>query len=280
MKGNDHNGRLVSERQARDIFREDFLGPGELEAALGIPARLYKAPPIPFDSVSLLWAKNRGFFLVLRVNIGRDGRPLTLQKLNHDAQDIFDARRAGRFLYRDGMQYDEDPFFSAEYPALGWALTMKELLPGTLGKNYLGQSEEIADYLVNSPLRTRLPDLGAAIADFLVMHREEIRTFLRYSEVGSSALLRSVLMTRRVRPSAVEALYDMAFYFLVSGKRMLADSYAWTSSLSLSRNFVKVGKFDEAGIDINALRSVSYAAQNLGALVSLAAQRKQPISKR
>lgn len=157
-------GRATIE-EARDILGDDFFGPEAL-VKIGVTVAKSEIPGIQFTAAELERAKELDQFLILRRANFNDGEPLTMQRLERYMQMTVDAKRKGKILYNDWFKGED--FFKNATPRPGWALVSKQVMPGTQSKNYLQQTERIAEYLKTQVFRGgAIPaDYQAAITDF------------------------------------------------------------------------------------------------------------------
>jgi hypothetical protein len=204
-------GRSTDLVRARAILGDDFLGPEELERALGAAGALDvgRLPAVPFAEDRLAAGTKRGELLILRAACAR-GEPLTLLRLIERFPDAFDAR----FLKSMGYQLKSEwgielePLAATETCRPGWSLVRKSLLAETCNLSF-GEQEE--------------------------------RLVASASEAGD-------LLARR--RSAVEIVFDLIAFQRARGRRLLADSWDWSGSRTIDGGYLNVGHFDEHGMQI------------------------------
>src|SRR3989344_999639 len=145
-RAEEESGR-ISFAEAEAILGRDFLGPEMAREVWGFQG---EAPPIPFTQKDLERAKELGQFLVLRIDRTPDGEPLTMLKIHEYLTPKYQAKNQGKVLYNTTEQWKLDSdFFTTETPKLQWALVSKEILTDSTSKNYLQQTELLAQYLRN-----------------------------------------------------------------------------------------------------------------------------------
>ena len=98
--------------------------------------------------------------------------------MNELKEEEFKKAGGGKILYKTDWYKDEE-FFTKETPELSWALTSKEVIPDSTGKNYLKQTEVIIDHLKNKVFKgMEMPDeYKEAILEF-EEKKEEIQKLI------------------------------------------------------------------------------------------------------
>ena len=241
----------ISYQEARDILGSDCLGPEAVEKLLG--QRPEYIPPIPFSREDLERAKEVGQFLILRVDKAPDGTPLTLQAMHQLWSAKFEAAGKGKILYeiKDQWKLDSD-FFTQETPHVSWALVSKELVPNSTSKNYIVQTEVLIDYLTTKVFEGQQapPEYQVAIAEFEAK-KPNITQLMASNWQEAARMLEALQITRLTRQTPTEARYDSLVYLENNDKRLLENSYTWTSRRSSDGNLVDFGNADAEGADVN-----------------------------
>lgn len=247
--------------RVKEIMGEDFLGRSEVEKALGTKINPETIPEVPFSEEELERAKELGQFLILRVDKTSDGDPLTIEKINNCLRGK--VSDGGKVLFYDDKTgnieksawYKNERFVVEETPTLNWVLTSKDIVPNSNGKNYLEQTEEIANYLKNEVFKGRdLPfEYEEAIQEF-EEKKEEINKILKSDWKLAAESLANLLINKLARPSAVEVFYDLIVYFQNRGERLLNDvpRYTWTTSLKSNNELIKAGYFTSSGVSFSS----------------------------
>jgi hypothetical protein len=239
----------VSPERAVEIMGKDFLGPEAVKKAFGIELKPEDIPAIPFSEADLEKAKNLGQFLVLRADKAPDGLPLTMLKMHELLQERFTRENKGKVLYDiAGWKKDED-FFKTATPEASWALTAKEFIPDSTGKNYLAQTELITDYLRNRAFDKSMPREYQEAIDELDSKKDKLRQLLATNDRNKyEPELSKLKINRLCRQSPAEAQYDILMYFLTNDERLLENVYTWTHASDSDRYRVNVGYFYRGGL--------------------------------
>jgi len=233
--------------KAKEILGSDCLGPEEVKKAFGIEIGSAKIPEIPFSLVELEKAKELGQFLVLRTNIGPDGKPLTMQAINNLLHEKYEKDDA-KVLY-DTDWYKEETFFTDETPELSWALTSKKEIPNSTDKNYLEQTDAIVDYL-NQIFPKGLPEEYKKAVKEYQGQKAEIKSLINDDWKKAAQKLESLEITKLTRQAPVEALYDLLIYHKNNDERLLENMYTWTKRRGSDGGLVDVGSFDSDGVSV------------------------------
>ncbi|TAK96252.1 hypothetical protein EPO05_02265 [Patescibacteria group bacterium] len=242
----------ISPEQAEMILGQDYLGPKAIQETFGfVPENI---PPIPFAKARIERAKELGQFLVLRVNQTPDGELLNMKTI---AALVPRQDASGQTLFAN-LYLRQDEAYYAEAPTLGWALATKELVPGSISKNYLEQTEALIDYLktkifVNQPLPEKYQK---AIEEF-ESQKSTIRELAvsfdlsRKQQTKATEMLESLAIVQLVRHSPIEALYDILVYYKHNNVRLLEHVASLTRRRAPRGEMVGVGRFDaEYGMNV------------------------------
>jgi len=241
--------------RAREIMGDsEVMGINEVKSAFGIEVPESEVPPIPFSETELERAKELNQFLVLRVDKAKDGNPLTMQKINESLSQDFKDESKGKILY-DVDWYAEEPFYTGgedtEQTALKseWALTTKDFISNSASKNYLQQTEEIAEYLKTEVYKgVEMPDEYKEAIDELNSKKDQLQKLLKEGDRNKyEPVISKLKLNKLTRQSPAEALYDILIYFQNNDERLLEDKYAWTHTATSDGDRVYVGGFDSDG---------------------------------
>ncbi|PIT92901.1 MAG: hypothetical protein COU06_02870 [Candidatus Harrisonbacteria bacterium CG10_big_fil_rev_8_21_14_0_10_38_8] len=231
------------------LGRENVFGPDEVMDTFGV--RVDKVPSIPFSATELERAKKLNQILVLRVDKTNDGRPMSIQAMNEILTTKWSEENMGDLLdTAEGWKETTlgPKKFTTEAPRHSWALTTKEVLPGSTDKNYLEQTELLIKALTQEAFKDlELPkEYKDAISEFNEQKEELTKLMGTDWKVAASRLV-SLKITKLTRQSAPEALYDLAIYYNTTKVRLLANKYTWTLSLDPDGDLVDLGNFDAQG---------------------------------
>ena len=247
-----------SEREAAEVMGEGkFFGSASLDTMIpGWSAALEKLriaiPPLPPRAEMERHAK-RGDVLRLRVSKAPDGSDLTMKRVNELLQDDFKKKKDGKVLYDATEEWKlKSTFFTKDTPEVAWAFTTDTVLPDSTNKNYLDQTQFLADFLRTQLFKgEKLPkEYEEAIREF-ESQKAEI-TKLMGSDWKEAAKKLSALRLNQLRAAPVEALFD--FVQTLRGtadkRRTLVDKYTWTNKLSSGGHLVGFGFCDSDGAGV------------------------------
>ncbi|MCB9808704.1 hypothetical protein H6770_05650 [Candidatus Peribacteria bacterium] len=256
----------VSIEEAKAILGDDhFFG---LESLDGIALAPADIPPIPFSAADLERAKELGSSLRLRSDKAPDNANLTMQKMHEMLQPEFDQAGNGQILY-DTDWYENEAFFTNAVPEVSWALTSNEVIPDSEDKDYLEQTELIAQYLQGTVYAgSQLPQEYAEAIEELNTQKDEIRSLIEADEWQQAAeRLEALKLNKLTRRTPTEVLYDMLVTFKKNGQRHLEDCYDWTGTRDSDGYLVIVGGFGSEGVHV-AYDDPDYSSDYLGVVLS------------
>jgi len=246
---------------AKEVMGEEFFGFQEVKKAFGIEINPEGIPEIPFSREELEKAKELNQFLVLRVNMASDGKPLTLRKINEilkgkvsDGSKLLYADDGTGKIKSDSWYKDED-FPKTDKPKLAWALVSKEVIPNSTNKNYLNQTEELVEYLRNQVFKgEEVPEeYQEGIEEFKKV-KAEIEKLMSSDWEKAAEILSGLKLNQLTRQNPAEVLYDIAIYFQNRGERILEKIYTWTARRASVGGLVRVGDFDSDGVIVRSYR--------------------------
>ncbi|MBI2645103.1 hypothetical protein HYW94_02940 [Candidatus Uhrbacteria bacterium] len=241
--------------EAKEIMKEkDFIGPDALKTIFGIEVK--DVPPIPFSAVELTEAKERGEFLILRMDALPGGKPLTMQNL--------DLYFAGDFKALHNPTDDwkvKSEFFTKETPRVSWALVSKELIQNSTIKNYYDQTIAIRDHLKNEVFKGGMSrEYEDAIQEFeawvnatfpgktSIQIKAELQDNNKWQQYAER--LANLKINQMCRQSGVDVLFDLAAYYKHNGVHLLPSTWTWTKSRDSDGRLVLVGVFDAVGAHV------------------------------
>jgi hypothetical protein len=224
---------------------KEVMGPDQIKKAFGIEIAESEIPDIPFSEAELERAKELGQFLVLRVNKAQDGQALNMLKMHEILTEDFSKKGAGKVLFDTADWKEKEPFYTNETPSIGWALTSKEVIPDSTSKNYLEQTEEIAQYLEAEVFNsTEMSTEYKEAIEELKDKKEELNKLI---ETGDEPELSKLKLNKLTRQSPVEALYDILIYFQNNNERLLEKKCTWTHTVDSDGLRVVLGFFVSGG---------------------------------
>lgn len=249
------------------LGRKNVFGPQEVEKTFGV--RLAEVPDVPFSIEELERAEKLGQMLVLRVDKTPDGKPMSMEAMNEILVKKWKKEGKGEiFNLADGWKnWIGEEFFTKEHPRLGWALVSKDVLPESLSKNYLEQTEVIIKTLKEKAFKDlELPEeYTEAIAEF-ESKKKRLAELMDSDWEEAAKQLSSLKITQLTRQNIPEAVYDVAMYHDKNNERLLTDKYAWLSSLYPDGNLVYLGYFGAGGVSARG----AWAAAGGGPTIAMA----------
>lgn len=267
--------------EAKEIMKERFFGRREIEKALEIKIDPERIPEIPFSREELERAFELNQFLILRVDKTADEKKITIENINKLLKGRLED--GGKILYEsdknghidDSTWFLEEEFATGETPRLAWALTGREVIPDSNGKNYLKQTEGILKYLKNEVFSNVAisEEVNDLILEFENKKVELERQMKACGLVGgleeASQFFKDLKITKKMRPSPVEIVYDYCVYAQNKGERILSGDFkeTWTSGVTSESRFVKVKNTGKDGLDLSSL-SPEGSNEKIGAILS------------
>lgn len=259
----------VTIERASEIFGSQFFGSEAAEEVFGI--KVENLPPLTptFTEERLGQAKNRGELLILNVGEFCEGEPTTMQEMEKRLQPQFDKEKKGKILF-DTRGYEGEAFFTQDAPKYRWMLVSKEVLPNSLGKNYLEQTELLASYACDTlfgggtlPLEYKeaieeFKDQRVAIAKIMDINDEK-----SYNWKEAARRLAGLKLNQLLRQTPSEVMYADLLYFQNTGNRLLPSLATWTIGCESYGRLVYVDYFGSAGLVV-CVRGPGYSRSDLG----------------
>ena len=268
----DSSPEYISLEEAETILgKENFFGPQEIRNVFGTEFK--EVPPIPFSKEELERARELGQQLILQVDkmegSGNKMVPITQRSL-HSKYLRTEKQIEGEYEFL----FDDDGGVMRKFtvpvkPRLGWRLTTFTIPPETTGKDYVGQTSALAEYLKDKVfLGEEVPDqYKNAIEQFerqestLIKAVESDHEFADKGDYGlmkknkfkSPRLLTELQFNQLTREYIVEVMYRAILNDRLFGKRVCKEGA--TCTLDLDTRFgelTKVGRYKEGGTGINS----------------------------
>jgi len=250
--------RVAIETAEKLVGTENFLGPKEALEYAGYDFK-GKIPEIPFSEEVLKDAEKNGKMLVLYPELSIE-----------DMLDKIQSKmpKGEKFIYEDSLKWLKgDPLFEERMES-HWALVSKEVTEGTTNKNYLEQTEVIADLLVKQYQGKAMPkEYTDAIAEFDKLKKdtpsltEMVKSSTDAEWKKAAELLANLNLNQLTRETPAETLYRISSYYLKNKERLLSSTYSWSSRRDASGRLVLVGGFVSGGAVVSRGRpggSVDY----------------------
>ena len=264
----------VSLEQAQEIMDQGdyrgFMGPEQVKLAFGIEAQ--DIPEIPFSRREIKRAKELGQMLILRVDRAPGGQPLTMKKISELLLNNPIKRFKGQVVKHVFTEewYENEDFFLKETPQPGWVLVSREVITDTTECNYLIQTEKLIKYLTDDVFQnTDIPEIyRQAIKEFnQVRKQEKLDELIDQDWRKAAQILENLQITRLLRQSPAEVLYDLMIYFQNNEERLLPKTYCQTRRRCFNGLFVRAGLFELSGVLIG--REEPYqSSKNFGVCLS------------
>lgn len=253
--------REIMDRDLTDEEKEkgitNFIGPDHVKSALLDKVEISEVPKIPFSREELERARELKQYLRFQAIENKDGKPITMLEIHDMLNETLVSEGKGEILdSRDDEWKIKSDFYTKEAPKYGWVLTSKECIPGSLGKNYLEQTQILADYLKNEVFKdeTMPAEYAEAIAEFDA-GKADIAKIVESSDEEewkeAARLLEALKLNQLTRQSPVESLYGDVIYFQATGERLMMGQYDWTKRRSSDAYMVRVGAFGADGARVS-----------------------------
>lgn len=231
------------------LGKENVFGPKEIEKIFGV--RLAEVPGIPFSVEELERAEKLGQMLLLRVDKTAEGKPMSLEAMTEVMAKRWKDEGKGDLLSTaDGWKsWIGEDRFTTESPRTGWALVSKDVLPESLSKNYIEQTEVIIATLKSDVFKDMdIPEeYTKAIAEF-ESKKAKLIELVNEDWRKAAKELAELKISQMTRQTIPETIYDLAVYYDANNKRLLSDTRTWSTSLNPDGYLVSLGIFGAEGV--------------------------------
>ena len=231
------------------LGKENVFGPKEIEKIFGV--RLAEVPGIPFSVEELERAEKLGQMLLLRVDKTAEGKPMSLEAMTEVMAKRWKDEGKGDLLSTaDGWKsWIGEDRFTTESPRTGWALVSKDVLPESLSKNYIEQTEVIIATLKSDVFKDMdIPEeYTKAIAEF-ESRKAKLTELVGEDWKKAAKELTELKISQMTRQTFPETIYDLAVYYDVNNERLLSEKRTWSASLDPGGGLVSLGEFDADGV--------------------------------
>ena len=239
-------------KEAREIMGQDYYGPDEIFNTHGIKIKLNEIPHIPFTKTDLIRAKELNQQLVLFIDKASDGQPLTMKQINDDLQLRYTKENEGKLLF-DVDWYKDEPFYITQTPRVGWKLMTKEVLPNSLNKNFLEQTQELVNYLQNEVYKNQsIPQECQEAIDEFNQKKKSIEGIISSNWEEAAKQLSSLKINKDNRRTPIETLYTLPLVYDKTKLRQLEKVQDWTPRLASVGLLVSLGPFDSSGLRVSS----------------------------
>lgn len=262
-------GRLINADQAREILGPDlFFGAEVLKATHGIKLskKILDRIPLNLTEQDALECKRLNHRVSLHSDKLADGQPLTMLSLNDDVKEIHTNN-----LLHNTDQYRQESFATST-GILEYRETSSDVVPGTLGQDYLQSTDTFITYLKTERYKGRpLPteyedaikeyeekrsDLAQMNKDWNKPHASGQKNWYVAAEIFAN-----LQITQLTRPTPNSIVQDIAM------KPMLQSTYTWTLARYSDGFLVRVGSADPDGARVDGFLS-NYQFGSFGASFS------------
>jgi len=231
------------------LGKENVFGPKEIEKIFGV--RLAEVPGIPFSVEELERAEKLGQMLLLRVDKTAEGKPMSLEAMTEVMAKRWKDEGKGDLLRTaDGWKrwFGEDRF-TTESPRTGWALVSKDVLPESLSKNYIEQTEVIIATLKSDVFKDMdIPEEYTKAIEEFESKKAKVIELVNEDWKKAAKELAELKISQMTRQTFPETIYDLAVYYDANNKRLLSDTRTWSTSLYPGGGLVSLGWFGAEGV--------------------------------
>ena len=276
--------------EARELFRQDFLGPEEIEATFGFTIDRKDIPEIPFSRKELQEANDRSEMLVLNWDRTPEGEPLTtgtmvlLALVRLPNGNVIEKNQDGTpkrcLLYEDQFGHDgsikSDAWFSGDKnilsvtPERGWQLVSPDIIPDSTGKNYLDQTQLLSDSMRKTFPNGVFPQ-GSKERKAEEEWEQERPKIQRLLDAGQWQDASVALSRLEISKLFREPVGNTIFRYLVAyrnGKQLFMDrKYSWSDTVDSVGGLARFGTAGASGARVCGLRP-GYPLGDLGVVSS------------
>ncbi len=261
-------GRLISAEQAQEILGPDlFFGADALKQTRGItiPKEILDQIPLNLTEQDALECKRLNHRVSLHSDKLADG-PLTMLSLNDDV-----ANRNSRKLLDNTSWYSQESFATSA-GTLEYRETSSNVVPGTLGQDYLPSADTLIAYVKTERFKDRpLPaEYEDAIKEYEQKRPELAMLIKNWDKTHASGqknwyvaaeIFAKLQITQLTRPTPNSITQDIAM------KPMLQSTRTWTSARDSDGGLVYVGDAGSYGASVYS-RAPGYRDVGLGSSLS------------
>lgn len=242
-------------REARDMFKERFYGPEEIESVFRFRP---DAPPIPFSKEDMLRHERLGHILIYNPDATPDGRPFRIEDMASRAlsggRNVLERDAAGNpkkyLLYKE--QFNENgeiltnAWFSGDQtvrdgvPQKGWQFVSPDVLPGTESKDFVAQTDVLIANAKQDFFGGSIPRAFQAAVD-----EWESKKIVFKADVNTLAALP---IMRFVRERVQNTIFRFLLVHGTKRELLFKDGiYSWSYAPSSDGRLVNFGHADAEG---------------------------------
>ncbi len=248
----------ASFREARDIFKERFYGPEEIEQVFGFRP---EAPPIPYTQADMIRHEQLGHILIYNPDILPDGTAFDIQNMASralsDGRNVLERDASGSptkyLLYKnqfdengeilDGAWFSGDQEVKTGTPQSGWQFVSPKALPGTESKNFVAQTDILIANARQNFFGGVEPDAFRKAVDEWHSKKDTFK--------DDANKLASLPIMSFVRERVQNTIFRFLLVHGTGRGTLFADgNYVWSYALSSDGNLVFFGLADGYGADV------------------------------
>lgn len=263
-------------KEAKTLFGSSFFGPDEARSIFGL--EVVNIPAINATREELKQAKALGQILILQLPITIEQIIKTLKGKTKNGKKLLYGLDKSTGELQGNNLYNHRGIFKENISEPCWQLVSPDVIPGSLDKDYWGQTEALADYLwYNFSVGGKLPPEYQDAIDEMEQLRndrfgtkssEEIHEIISDDHRYYAGRIARLKINQLYRQTANQVLYTMAGYERKTGQRILYNYCTSTNTIWESYGeLVYVGFFDDNGSSIDSGRP-DYLRPGLGVCFS------------
>lgn len=257
----------VSPEMAKRIMGKDFLGAEAVNKAWECVLKDEDLPKIPFSRQELWEAKERGEFLIFRIDYRTV--PLTMKVMNEFQEEYFKEQFVKFLLDKDKLEGQD--FYDKQVPRYGWALVGKGVIENTKDENAIEQLEIVIDYLKNEVYKDRPlpPEYQEAVEEYEKKKNEPDIKRYGWGRLKVTDFM-ELKINQLTKQTPVEFFYDILTYYLANrGERIMerGPSAFLNGAFNGSGQLIFAGNFTTNGLNVGE-RNLSVSHNYLGLTLS------------
>lgn len=200
-----------------------------------------QVPPIPFSEEELIRARTLGQFLILC-------GPVSMSQINA----ILGGELNKKKLLYDNSLYKDKFFYTSELREWHWRLTTHKVIPGSMGLNYLEQTQVLAQYLQEQVYAEQeMPEIYTrAIEELKDCETALAKLIVSNDQQKATEQLADMMINRYCRETPGQVLWSTTMFNLIDSEYMLPGMYTWTSQRFSDNELVYVGYVGWTGVGV------------------------------
>lgn len=219
-----------------------WFGPSEIKDTFGVKAEPLPVPAL-FSEKVLDRAWRMGCCIVQQIAAAANGAPLTLNHLYKSLEN--GDYLNGKFLYSVDW-YAAEPFFTTQTPRSGIFIKGRDIVAGSTGKTFVGESLVAADF-AEKLFGDELPDEYGTAIEELRSGADALENLGSRNWKEGARQCMELTFSQLFRESPVEVLYRTLLAQRVNRERLFESRYTRTNVRSSDGDVVGVGDTLESG---------------------------------